>query len=250
MWIVAPGQIYIFSGAKFHLISHFSSIHQPLISCDCVPGYGLEWKSMENAGRVQILDTCICDAVDTAAARGAPAPATFPVSINMLCLKRGYSGHTCALYGHSCANINQPQMPSRWHNARLMLKGVHIHKWVGSNVINLRSPLIFQSLNQTGCPVVPLALLPQTPQISLFHFLHFLTFQGQSLTPQREMKQRKTKQNKLWSRLKPHLTSRGTWFLFQLQVQSSNNFMPTSHSVSLCFEKKEHPCSEKKSHGF
>lgn len=209
---------------------------------------------MENAGRVQILDTCICGAVDTAAARGAPAPATFPVSINMLCLKRGYSGHTCALYGHSCANINQPQMPSRWHNVRVMLKRVHIHKWVSSKVINLRSPLTFQSPSQTGCPVVPLAFLPQTPQISLFHFLHFLTFQGQSLTPQREMKQRKTKQNKLWSRLKPHLTSRGTQFLFRLQVWSSNNFVSATHSVSLCFEKKGGFLSasllKKKCHGF
>lgn len=53
---------------------------------------------MENERSVQILDTCICDAVDTAEARCAPAAAMFPVSINMLCLKRGYYGHTCVVY--------------------------------------------------------------------------------------------------------------------------------------------------------
>lgn len=151
---------------------------------------------MENAGRVQILDTCICDAVDTAVARGAPAPATFPVSINMLCLKRGYSGHTCALYGHSCANINQPQMPSQWHHPRLMLQGVHIQKWVGSKVINLRSPLTFQSLNQTGCPRGSFGFFaPDSPNFTLpFPSLPHLSGSEFNTAKGNETEKNKTKQ--------------------------------------------------------
>jgi len=53
---------------------------------------------MENERSVQILDTCICAGVDTAVAPCTPAAAMLPVSINMLCLKRGYYGHTCAVY--------------------------------------------------------------------------------------------------------------------------------------------------------